>query len=484
MTSERSSHLAGNVEAGTVDAATAAAAAAAPAAAAAVPVHGSRLDRWIDAYAARARGMSPSEIRALFAVASRPEVVSLAGGMPYLSALPLDVVGDSLGRLIAERGTYALQYGSGQGDPQLREQIIGVMAPQQVLAHPDDIVVTTGSQQALDLVTRIFVDPGDVIVAEAPSYVGALGVFEAYQADVVHVPLDDDGLIPAALEEALVRLERQGRRVKLLYTVPNHHNPAGVTLSASRRPQIVEIARRHGVLIIEDDPYGLLGFDGDPLPSLHCLDPDGVIYLGSFSKTFAPGVRVGWAVAPHAVREKLVLASEAAILCPSAFSQSAVSTYLATHDWMAQVRVFRGLYQERAEATLGALADLMPQARWTTPRGGFYVWVTLPDGLDAKAMLPRAVTERVAYVPGTGFYADGQGRRNMRLSYCYPTPERIREGVRRLAAVIDAELEVLATFGAASQSDGGQGEPARQAARRGTRQTARARVDSPSPDLT
>lgn len=431
------------------------------------PVHGSRLDRWVNGYAARTRGMTASEIRALFAVASRPEVVSLAGGMPYLAALPLDVVGEALGRLVSERGTVALQYGSGQGDPLLRERIMSVMAPQRVEAHPDDVVVTTGSQQALDLVTRIFVDPGDVVVAEAPSYVGALGVFRAYQADVVHVPLDADGLIPAALEETLTWLRRQGRRVKLLYTVPNHHNPAGVTLSAGRRAQVVEIARRHGVLVLEDDPYGLLGFDGDPLPALQPLDPDGVIYLGSFSKTFAPGFRVGWAVAPHAVREKLVLASEAAILCPSAFSQLAVSTYLDTHDWMGQVRVFRALYQERAEATLAALADLLPRATWTTPRGGFYVWVTVPPGLDATAMLPRAVTERVAYVPGTAFYADGQGRDSMRLSYCYPTPERIREGVRRLAGVIDAELELLETFGPAS---GGPAEA------RG--------VLFPSPDLT
>ncbi|HET9655197.1 MAG TPA: PLP-dependent aminotransferase family protein [Kineosporiaceae bacterium] len=469
MASDSSSRRTGTVEAQGV-ATAAAGAAAAAAAPAPVPVHGSRLDRWVDDYAARTRRMTVSEIRALFAVASRPEVVSLAGGMPFLSALPLDVVGDALGRLVAERGTVALQYGSGQGDPLLREQIVQVMAPQRVQAHPDDIVVTTGSQQALDLVTRIFVDPGDVVVAEAPSYVGALGVFEAYQADVVHVPLDDDGLIPAALEEALTRLERQGRRVKLLYTVPNHHNPAGVTLSAARRPQIIEIAQRHGVLVLEDDPYGLLGFEGDPLPSLQQLDPDGVIYLGSFSKTFAPGFRVGWAVAPHAVREKLVLASEASILCPSAFSQASVSTYLATQDWMGQVHTFRAIYRERAEATLSALADLMPRARWTTPKGGFYVWVTLPDGLDAKAMLPRAITERVAYVPGTGFYADGQGRDSMRLSYCYPTPERIREGVRRLAAVIDAELEVRETFGPSTGEDGGTGP--------------RGGVQSPAPDLT
>lgn len=409
--------------------------------------HGSRLDRWVDSYAARTKGMTASEIRALFAVASRPEVVSLAGGMPFLSALPMDAVGDALARLVAERGDVALQYGSGQGDPGLRERILDVMAPQQVNAHRDDVVVTTGSQQALDYVTRIFIDPGDVVLAEAPSYVGALGVFRAYQADVVQVPMDDEGLVPEALDETLRDLARAGRRVKLLYTVPNHHNPAGVTLSASRRPLVVDIAQRHGVLVLEDDPYGLLGFDGDPLPSLQVLNPEGVIYLGSFSKTFAPGFRVGWAVAPHAVREKLVLASEAAILCPSSFSQLAVSSYLDNHDWRGQVKIFRDLYRERSEATLDALADLVPRATWTTPRGGFYVWVTLPEGLDATAMLPRAVTERVAYVPGTAFFADGQGRRNMRLSYCYPTPERIREGVRRLAGVIDAELEVLETFG-------------------------------------
>src|SRR3954470_23546792 len=336
---------------------------------------GSRLDRWADAYAQRTRGMTASEIRALFAVASRPEAVSLAGGMPFLSALPLDVVGEALARLVAERGTVALQYGSGQGDPGLRAKIIDVMAPQQVAAHPDDVVITTGSQQALDLVTRIFVDPGDVVLAEAPSYVGALGVFRAYQAEVVHVPMDDDGMIPEALEAALAQLAVQGRRVKLLYTVTNHHNPAGVTPSAPRRPRIVEIARRYGVLVLEDDPYGLLGFDGDPLPSLHSHDPESVIYLGSFSKTFAPGFRVGWAVAPHAVREKLVLASEAAILCPSAFSQLAVSTYLDNHDWRHQVEIFRELYRLRCEATLDALTDLVPRARWTTPNGGFYVWV-------------------------------------------------------------------------------------------------------------
>ncbi|WP_231954932.1 aminotransferase-like domain-containing protein [Occultella aeris] len=391
--------------------------------------------------------MKASEIRALFAVANRPEVVSLAGGMPFLAGLPLDNIADLTQRLLTERGAVALQYGSGQGEEALREQILEVMSLEGIQAHSDDVVVTTGSQQALDLVTRIFVDPGDVVVAEAPSYVGALGVFRAYQADVVHVDMDDAGLIPEALEETLARLGAQGRRVKLLYTVPNFHNPAGVTLSLERRPRIVEIAKRHGVLVLEDNPYGLLGFDGDPLPALHSYDPEAVVYLGSFSKTFAPGYRVGWAVAPHAVRERLVLASESAILCPSMMSQLSVSTYLSTCDWRGQVKSFREVYRDRRDAMLAALAEHMPTATWTVPAGGFYTWVTLPAGLDAQAMLPRAVTGLVAYVPGTAFYADGQGQDHMRLSFCYPTPERIQEGVRRLATVVNDEYDLVRMFG-------------------------------------
>lgn len=411
------------------------------------PAAGTRLDRWLGSYAERTHGMRASEIRALFAVANRPEVVSLAGGMPCLDVLPLDVIGELAQRVVATRGLTALQYGSGQGDESLREQIVEVMRLEGIEAHPDDVVVTTGSQQALDLVTRLFIDPGDVVVAEAPSYVGALGVFRSYQADVVHVTLDADGLVPAVLEETLASLTRAGRRVKFLYTVPNFHNPAGVTLSAERRPQILEIARRYGVLVVEDNPYGLLGFDGEPLAAMRSLDDEGVLYLGSFSKTFAPGYRVGWAVAPHAVREKLVLASESAILCPSNASQLAISAYLATCDWRSQIKAFRELYRERRDAMVGALAEHMPYASWTVPDGGFYTWVRLPEGLDAKAMLPRAVTARVAYVPGTAFYADGQGSDHMRLSFCFPTPERIREGVRRLAGVVSGENELVELFG-------------------------------------
>jgi DNA-binding transcriptional MocR family regulator len=391
--------------------------------------------------------MKASETRALFAVANRPEVVSLAGGMPNIAGLPLEIIAKVTADLIATEGTVALQYGNGQGHPALREHTTTVMAEEGISAHPDDVVVTTGSQQALDLVTRIFIDPGDVIVAEAPSYVGALSVFRAYQADVVHVPMDGDGLVPDALADALARCRRAGRRVKFLYTVPTFHNPAGVSLSVPRREAVLEICRRENVLVVEDNPYGLLGFDGRVLPALRSLDDEGVVYLGTFSKTFAPGYRVGWAVAPHAVREKLVLASESAILCPSHASQLAVSAYMETCDWRGQIVRYREMYRGRRDAMVSSLSEMLPECRWNVPEGGFYTWVRLPAGIDARTMLPRATTALVAYVSGSAFYADGQGADHMRLSFCYPTPERIREGVRRLAGVVGKEMELVRMFG-------------------------------------
>src|SRR5215472_16935643 len=382
--------------------------------------------------------MVASEIRALFAVAARPEIVSLAGGSPYVAALPLDAVGDMIGQLIAGQGATALQYCTAQGDAGLRERICDVMALEQIRAHPDEVVVTVGSQQVLDLMARIFIDPGDVVLVEAPSYVGALGAFASYQADMVHVAMDDDGLIPEALEEAIRRVAATGRRAKFLYNVPNFHNPAGVTLAAGRRHRILDICHR----------AGLLGFDGDPIRALRADDADGVVYLGTFSKTFAAGVRVGWAVAPTAIREKLILAAESAVLCHSSFSQLTVREYLTTQPWLEQVKDFRELYRERRDATLNALDTMMPPGcRWTRPGGGFYVWLKLPDGVNAKAMLPRAISARVAYVPGTGFYADGSGSQYARLCYSLPDPGRINEGVRRLAAVIETEMQLRDDFG-------------------------------------
>jgi 2-aminoadipate transaminase len=408
-------------------------------------------------FAARTAGMTASEIRALFAVASRPEVVSLAGGMPNLAALPMDALAAEVADLVAREGHIALQYGSAQGRPELREQICEVMALEGIRADPDDIVVTVGSQMALDLVTRIYCDPGDVVLAEGPSYVGALGSFAAYQARVVHVAMDAHGLVPSVLRAAL---ETVRPRPKFLYTVPTFHNPAGVTLSVERRAEVLAICREYGVAVVEDNPYGLLGFSGQPYPALRSLDRD-VVYLGSFSKTFASGLRVGWALVPPAVRDRLVLAAESATLCPPSFTQMMVSRYLAVHDWRSQVKTYTEAYRDRRDAMLRALeTHLPPGCTWNVPDGGFYVWLTVPEGVDTKAMLPRAISARVAYASGTGFYADGLGSRQLRLSYCYPSPERITEGVRRLAGVLSAELDVLHTFGSPARPAVGRGPQA------------------------
>ena len=393
-------------------------------------------------FAHRAAHMKPSEIRSLFAVASRPEIVSLAGGMPNLSAIPMGVMASLVEKLISENGQEALQYGSGQGHPKLREQICDVMALEGIRANPDDILVTTGSQQALDLISRIFIDPGDVVLVEAPSYVGALGTFAQYEARVVHVEMDQSGLSPEALRNAIKTLRYQGLRIKFLYLIPNYQNPTGVTMPSERRTEILDICREEKIFVVEDNPYGLLGFDHPAPNAMRAQDSENVIYLGSFSKTIVPGFRVGWALVPQALREKLVIASESSILCPSNFSQLAISSYLADQPWRDQIASFVELYRARRDAMLESLDQYFPKsATWTRPGGGFYVWVTLPPEIDTKALMPKAIVAKVAYVPGSAFYADGLGSWSMRLSYCHPTPERIREGVKALGHLLTEEIE-------------------------------------------
>jgi len=398
-------------------------------------------------FATRAAHMKPSEIRSLFAVASRPDIVSLAGGMPNLSALPMDMMAEVVRDLVATSGTEALQYGSGQGHPLLREQICEVMALEGIRANPDDVIVTTGSQQALDLISRIFIDPGDVVLVEAPSYVGALGTFSQYQAAPVHVETDDDGMVPAALVEAIKSVRSAGRKIKFLYLIPNYQNPTGVMLSADRRTEILEICAREEIFIVEDNPYGLLGFDRPSPNAMRAQDSENVIYLGSFSKTIASGLRVGWALVPQSIKDKIVIASESSILCPSNFTQLTISSYLKDQPWRDQIASFVDLYRVRRDAMLESLEAHFPkEATWTRPGGGFYVWITLPPEIDTKAMVPKAIVAKVAYVPGSAFYADGFGSWQMRLSYCHPTPERIREGVKALGAVVKQELASRAGY--------------------------------------
>jgi DNA-binding transcriptional MocR family regulator len=393
-------------------------------------------------FAARAAGMLPSEIRSLFAVASRPEIVSLAGGMPNLSALPMEMMAGVVNQLILTNGAEALQYGSGQGHPKLREQICEVMALEGIRANPDDVVITTGSQQALDLISRIFIDPGDVVLVEAPSYVGALGTFRQYEAAVVHVETDGDGVVPESLRAAIKSLRATGRKIKFLYLIPNYQNPTGVCLPADRRTEILTICREAEIFVLEDNPYGLLGFDKPSPNAMRAEDSENVIYLGSFSKTIASGLRVGWALVPQSLKDKMVIASESSILCPSNFTQLTISSYLADQPWRDQIASFCELYKVRRDAMLESLEEHFPaEATWTKPGGGFYVWVNLPPEIDTKALMPKAIVAKVAYVPGNAFYADGLGSWAMRLSYCHPTPERIREGVKALGGVIKQEMQ-------------------------------------------
>lgn len=417
-----------------------------------------QLDPNLSRYATRTRGMTASEIRALFAVASRPEIAFLAGGMPFTAALDFEAVQAVTAEVLRTHGPEALQYGGGQGLASLREQLVQVMQAEQTAGHPEELVVTTGGQQALDLLAKLFCDPGDVILAEGPSYVGALGAFASYQADVRHVPMDAEGLLPDALEDALRALAAEGRTPKFLYTIPNHQNPAGISLSDERRQQVVTIARRHDLLIVEDNPYGLLDFKGEVRVSLRSLAPERVIYVGTLSKIFSPGIRCGWVAAPTAIRDKVVLLKEAADLCQANLTQYVAERWFSTQPWLEQVQTYREVYRERCDALLHELAvSLPPGCTWNAPSGGFFVWARVPAGVDTKEMLAKAIGARVAYVPGKAFYADGSGSREMRLSFCYATPARIREGIRRLGEVLQEEIELVdAVFGRTERAAGPQ----------------------------
>jgi 2-aminoadipate transaminase len=397
------------------------------------------VDPYVDLYARRTSGMSASEVRALFAVASRPEVISLAGGMPYVRALSTEDVLEVVKSVLAEWADAALQYGAGQGTPALRERLAMLMAEEGTEADPEDMVVTTGAQQALDLIAKVLIDPGDEIVVEAPAYVGALSAFSAYEPRFLQVELDDDGMIVEHLEDALVK----GARPKFVYTVPNFHNPAGVTMSHSRREQLVALCREARIPIVEDNPYGLLRFEGDGEPTLRSMDPHNVIYVGTVSKVFSPGVRVGWALAEPGLLQRLILAKEAADLCGSSFTMLVTERYLSGERWRANLGRLVDIYRRRRDGMIAALVEHFPaEASWTHPAGGFYVWVTLPGYLDTQAMLAAAVERRVAYVPGTAFYPDGRGRDKMRLAFCYPTEDDIAEGVQRLGLLLADEQEL------------------------------------------
>jgi 2-aminoadipate transaminase len=396
-------------------------------------------------FSERAANIKQSAVRDVFDISMRPGLVSLAGGSPYLQSLPLERLGQAAARIIAEQGMIALQYGGGQGTEELRTQICEVMAAEGILnADPRNVVITAGSQSAQDVATKVFCDPSDVVLVEDPSYVGALNTFEAYQVEVAAVPMDEDGIIPDLLEARIAALQTAGRNVKFLYTIPSFNNPSGITLAAERRQRVVDICRNANVLVLEDNPYGLLRFDGQPLTPLRAGNPDDVIYLGSFSKIFAPGLRIGWALVPAHLQRRYYLASEAVTLCPPTLNQMLVSAYLRDFDWRGQIETYRRLYKERCDAMLAALEESMPAGlSWTKPEGGFFVWVTLPEGLDTYPLLKKAIDAGVVFIPGAAFTPSNEPSNKIRLAFSGVPPESIREGVRRLAPLLRQAVAAL-----------------------------------------
>jgi 2-aminoadipate transaminase len=348
----------------------------------------------------------------------------------------------------ADASARALQYGPTEGMDELKACIVEVMAAEGMDVGADELLVTTGGQQVIDLVCKTLIDPGDVIVAEGPTYPGAVPTFSAYEADVVQIAMDADGMQVDLLEETLDRLEREGRTPKFVYTVPTFHNPAGVTMSLERRRRLVQLAAERELLVLEDNPYGLLRYEGEPLPPLYALDGgEYVIYLGTFSKILSPGLRLGWTAAPRPVLEKFNLGKQGADLCSSTFGQYFVVEYFAQRNWQDLLGALRELYRRRRDTLFDALAEHLPsQTDWTRPDGGMFVWATLPAYLDTSDLLARALREHVAFVPGRAAYLDGRGGSSMRLNFAGVGEDDLHEGVRRIGKVVDEQVRLYSTL--------------------------------------
>ena len=428
------------------------------------------LDRFDFLYANRVKGMKSAATRDLMATLSRPGIISLAGGFPDTRAFGEEAFRE-ISQGIASDAAQALQYGPTAGLEGIKDVIVEVMAAEGTPARQEDVFVTTGAQQGLDLIAKVFLDEGDAVLCEGPAYAGALNAFAAYRPRIAHVPMDRAGMIPIAARETLEKARKGGVHVKFIYTVPNFQNPAGVTMVGERRKELLELAREFDLVIVEDNPYGMLRFEGEPLPALATLEqeggeggPDRVVYLGTFSKIFAPGVRLGWVHAQPGILHKINVGKQGADLCSSNLSQMMIASYFQNADWRSYVGRLTAMYRERRDAMLDSLAEFMPkEVHWTHPEGGLFVWATLPSYLDATAMLPRAIARNVAYVPGEGFYAGGSGKNNMRLNFSFVEPEKIRRGIELLSEVVRERMELKRDLERGSQRGQGSRNAGRSA---------------------
>jgi len=398
---------------------------------------------WEYRYAQRMKGMKSSIVREILKITSQPDVISFAGGMPAPELFPLKEIEQACVKVLRKHGSSALQYSISEGYVPLREFIVQKMARYNIMATVDNVLITTGSQQGLDLVARVLVDPGDVIIVEAPTFVGALQSFTAYQASYAGVPLDDEGMMVDVLQQKIVETHP-----KFMYVLPNFQNPAGVTLSKDRRERLVTLAHQYGVPILEDDPYGELRFEGEHLEPLVVLSArqngqqsgyfeGDVIYMSTFSKTLAPGLRLGWVVAPVEVIKKLVQAKQGADLHTSTFDQMMAYEVVSDGFLDEHVKEIKETYRQRRDAMLAAMDQRFPDGTtWTRPQGGLFLWVRLPEGVDCEELIKEAIEQKVAFVPGTAFYADGSGHDSLRLTFATCPSDMIDEGIKRLGKAI------------------------------------------------
>ncbi len=391
-------------------------------------------------FSERAKGREGSEIRRLFKMSMKPGIISFAGGMPDPGSFPSKKAAEVREAGLRERGEILLQYGAARGDDRLIEVVLERMQQKGVEAGPRNVLITSGAQQGLDLCGKIFSDPGDVLLVESPTFIGALGAFRNYRAELAGVPMEADGIHLERLKGSLEALRDRGIAPKFLYTMPNFQNPSGITMSREKRRRLLEIAEAYDFLIVEDDAYSDLWLEGsaEDVRPIKALDTNGrVIYLGSFSKIVSPGIRLGWALGREDFIDRFEMAKQMMDVCPSPLIQAMVVGLSEDGFLERHIAELRGIYRSRRDAMLTALMRYMPDGVfWTKPKGGFYIWVTLPEGMDAVALLPKALEKNVAYVIGMAFHADKSGRNTFRISFCHETEEIIEEGIRRLGEAI------------------------------------------------
>lgn len=395
-------------------------------------------------FSENAKQMQGSEIREFFKLTEKPEVISFAGGFPSKDCLPGEEIDEISSKLLAEAREGMLQYSPTEGQEDLRRYIVKFMANKGIDVDLKNILVTSGSQQGLDLVSKIFVNPGDKVFTEAPSYVGGLGAIRNYQGEIIGIGVDDQGIKIDILEEKLAELAKKNQTPKFIYLVADFNNPTGLAIATERRKRLVELAEEYGFLILEDDPYSRLRYEGIEKPAIKSFDSQGqVIYLGSFSKIFIPGVRIGWVVAHEEVINKLILAKQATDLCSNSMGQRLITTCGENGLIKNRIQKLRDFYQQKRDKTLGALEEYFPaETTWTEPKGGFYSWVELPETIDSKELLFKAIKEEnVAFVSGSAFQTNGQGKNAFRLSFSQPDLDEIEEGIYRLGKLINKELE-------------------------------------------